>query len=141
MIAEINSLVESVQVTRASWRDNVQIYFVPESRFSWYESNYVPTNYGFFWTWWRDSGEIYRARLLISTDRITQTERSHLIREELTQALGLMNDSATHPESVFYQNWSSTNKYAPIDRALIKMLYRSEITSGMTGAQALDALR
>lgn len=43
VISEINSLVEGVQLKRASWNDNVKIYFVPESRFSWYESNYVPT--------------------------------------------------------------------------------------------------
>jgi hypothetical protein len=47
----------------------------------------------------------------------------HLLREELTQSLGLINDTYDYPESIFYQGWTETTEYAPIDRELIQMLY------------------
>ncbi len=45
------------------------------------------------------------------------------VRQEITQCLGLTNDSYTYPESVFYQGPNSSIEYAPIDRKLIDMLY------------------
>lgn len=120
---------------------NVEIYFVPESKFSQYEPNYQPINYGFFWGWWNDHHAIHRSKILISTDRITQQERSHLIREELTQSLGLMEDSDQYSDSIFYQGWTDTNQYAEIDKAVIEMLYRPEIHPGMTQAQVLEVFR
>lgn len=118
---------------------NVEIYFVPESDFSRYEPNYIPTNMGFFWTWW-DNWEIVRSRIMISTVNITQKERSHLIREEFTQSLGLMNDSYNYPESIFYQSWTNTTEYADIDKAIIKMLYQPEIRVGMTKKEVQNVL-
>ena len=49
----------------------------------------------------------------------------HLLREELTQSLGLFNDSWDYPESIFYQAWTTTTEYAPIDSELIDMLYNN----------------
>jgi hypothetical protein len=117
---------------------NVEIYFVPESKFSQYEPNYQPLNYGFFWGWWNDSHSLHRSKVLVSTDEVTQQERSHLIREELTQSLGLMEDSYQYSDSIFYQGWTDTNHYAEIDKAVIEMLYRPEIRSGMTKSQVLE---
>jgi len=87
---------------------------------------------GFFWAWWDDSGALYRARILIATDGITQEERSHLIREELTQSLGMMNDSYEYKDSIFYQEWTDTGSYTEIDRAVIRILYDPRIEPGMT---------
>lgn len=120
---------------------NIEIYFVPESKFSQYEPNYQPLNYGFFWGWWNDNHAIDRSRVLISTDGVTQQERSHLIREELTQSLGLMEDSYQYSDSIFYQGWTDTNHYAEIDKAVIEMLYRPEIHPGMTQSQVLKVFQ
>jgi hypothetical protein len=49
--------------------------------------------------------------------------QKHLLREELTQSLGLTNDAFDYRESIFYQKWTETTEYAPIDRKLIEMLY------------------
>lgn len=117
---------------------NVEIHFIPESKFAQHEPNYQPPNYGFFWGWWNDHHAIHRSRVLISTDGVTQQERSHLIREELTQSLGLMEDSDQYSDSIFYQGWTDTNHYAEIDKAVIEMLYRPEIHPGMTKSQVLE---
>ena len=54
-----------------------------------------------------------------------ETSHKHLLREELTQSLGLFNDSWEYPESIFYQGWTTTTEFAQIDRELIDMLYNN----------------
>ena len=119
---------------------NVEIHFAPEADFHTIDANYQPTNYGFFWVWWSRDHRLVRSRILISSTDISQSARSHLIREELTQSLGLMNDSWRYPESIYYQGWTRTTEYAPIDLVVIEMLYRDEIQPGMSGEQALAVL-
>ena len=119
---------------------NVEMIFAPEADFSRLEPNYQPTNYGFFWVNWDSDSEIYRARILISTDKVEQRERSHLIREELTQSLGLMRDSIKYPDSIFYANRSELSQFAAIDETLIKLLYSEAIVPGMTEAEVRAVL-
>jgi hypothetical protein len=141
VINEINSITDGVHLQLNSQNPNVTIYFVSESNFRKYEANYSPINLGFFWDLWKENNIIYNSKILISIDGVTQTERSHLIREELTQSLGLMKDSYRYKDSVFYQGWTSVTQYADIDKALIEMLYRPEIRPGMTKSQVLQVLR
>ena len=62
--------------------------------------------------------------MYVDTERSsTMSAKKHLLREELTQSLGLFNDTYDYPESIFYQEWTETNEYAPIDIELISMLY------------------
>ncbi|MBD1913717.1 DUF2927 domain-containing protein [Leptolyngbya sp. FACHB-16] len=140
VVSELNQLTNG-QVSLQFVQDNpnVQLYFVPQSEFSRYEPNYVPQNLGFFWSRWNDRG-IYNSRILISTTGVSQTERSHLIREELTQSMGLMRDSYRYDDSIFQQRWTQTTRYSDIDRAIIQLLYRPDIRPGMTRAQVLTQL-
>lgn len=137
---EINTLTGRVKLQIDAKNPNLELYFIPEPRFASYEPNYQPINYGFFWNSW-DKDIIYHSRIFITTVGVTQKERAHLIREELTQSLGLMKDSDKYPESIFYQDWTDTTTYAAIDKAVIEMLYRPEIRPGMTKAQILEVFR
>jgi hypothetical protein len=141
VINEINSLAKGVTLKIDNNNPHVKLYFVPESKFRQYEKNYSPTNLGFFWNYWNAKNIISSSNIMISTNQVTQTERSHLIREELTQSLGLMKDSYRYKDSIFYQGWTSTTKYAEIDKILIEILYRPEIRPGMTKTQVLQVLR
>ncbi|OLP16110.1 hypothetical protein BST81_23080 [Leptolyngbya sp. 'hensonii'] len=140
VITEINHLVPSLNLTRDAIVANLEIYFVPESQFIRYEPNYRPINYGFFWL--RSQQYILtQGKILISSEGMTQQERSHLIREELTQALGLMRDSYRYPKSIFYQPWTHTTRYTQLDEALIRLLYRPEIQPGMNRSDILRVLQ
>lgn len=140
VVRDLNSLVQGISLAIDSNNSNVEIVFAPESEFRRYEPNYQPTNMGFGWIWWNQN-TLNRARILISTTGVTQQERSHLIREELTQSLGLMQDSYRYSDSMFYQGWTDPTQFSAIDRAIISMLYRPEIRAGMTRSQVVQVLR
>lgn len=112
VISELHSLIRTIFFDRVSLSSNIDIYFTSVDKFASIEPDYVPGNMGFFWGWWDETGAIYKGKILIATDGINQQERSHLIREELTQSLGLMNDSCCHEDSIFYQDWTATTNYA-----------------------------
>jgi hypothetical protein len=75
-------------------------------------------NWGYFETTC-SSGKMY---VDLHRNKDEESHR-HLLREELTQSLGLMNDPWDYPESIFYQGWSTTTEFAPIDIYLIDLLY------------------
>ncbi len=141
VISELNELTNGgIHLQLVDRNPNITIHFSPESQFAQLEPNYQPGNYGYFWTRWDANNRIYNANVLITTTKVTQKERSHLIREELTQSLGLMQDSFKYAESVFYQPWTDVTQYSEIDRSLIRMLYDPKISSGMTQAQVMNVL-
>jgi len=143
VITELNDLV-SKSVTLSLIEDddnsNIEMYFAPESKFAAIYPDYVSGNSGYFTILGDGLGNIYNAEILIASEGITQQERSHLIREELTQALGIFKDAWLYPESIFYQGWTYTTEYAPIDRSVISLLYDSRLRSGMTKSQVRNVL-
>ena len=139
VLADLNALIGPIELAIVSSGANANIYFAPESEFTSIAQEYIPVNMGFFWTWWDGEGTITETRILVSTTDITQTERDHIIREELTQCLGLMNDSYAYEDSVFYQGWTSTMEYTSIDEDLVEMLYLPEVKPGM-GAESVMAI-
>ena len=119
---------------------NIEVYFVPKSEFSQIEKHYKPGNTGFFWSWWNPlTNKIYRARVLISTTGLSQQERDHLIREELTQSLGLMKDSDRYANSIFYRSWSRVTNFSEMDKAVIELLYHQAIQAGMNREKVIKA--
>jgi len=141
IVSNLNELIAGINIKLVDKNENLVIAFSPESEFSAIDPNYVPTNYGFFWALWHDDNYvIYNANILIASADITQRERSHLIREELTQSLGLMNDSNKYNDSIFFQQWTDVIEFSDLDRAVIKLLYLKKIKPGMSKEQVLKIL-
>jgi hypothetical protein len=59
---------------------------------------------------------------MIKTGNDTEAQRS-ILREEITQSLGLCNDSWKYKNSVFYQGWGTVTEYSDLDKEIIQMLY------------------
>ena len=137
---ELSVLLPETSLEIVNDAGNVDLYFLPESQFQAVEPRYIPLNLGFFRVWWDRNGVIYRGRILVASEGVTQAERRHLIREEVTQTLGLFRDSWRYPDSVFYQGWTTTAEYSPLDREVIKLHYSPEYSPGMTRTQVLGAL-
>ena len=141
IVSSLNELITEINIKLVDKNGNLTIAFSPDSEFSAINPNYAPANYGFFWALWHDDNfVIYDASILISSADITQQERSHLIREELTQCLGLMNDSNKYKDSIFYQDWTDVMDFSEIDRAVIKLLYLNKIKPGMSKEQVYKIL-
>ena len=131
VIVELNDLLTAISFEIVDSQENVEIFFIPISEFESIDPDYLPENWGQFQVW-ISNNVIWKARILIASIGLSQIERSHLIREELTQSLGLMIDSYSYPQSVFQQAWTETVQYAPIDKALIKLLYDPRLDAGMS---------
>ena len=78
-----------------------------------------------------DNFVIERVIVIINSDQ-PEERRRRVIVEEITQAMGLVNDSRWYPDSRFYQGGSARYGLADIDEALIRLLYDPRIESGMT---------
>lgn len=113
---------------------NINLYFVKAENFPIYDSNTRQGQVGFVWTWWNQD-QINQSRILVASNYLTKTERDHVIREEITQALGILKDSWNYPSSIFYQGWTAPTEYDPMDEAVIKMLYHPDIRPGMSAAE------
>jgi hypothetical protein len=61
-----------------------------------------------------------------------RTLLDHVIREEVTQAIGLLNDSPRYRGSIFQQDpYDRPTEYLEIDREIIRLLYDPNVKAGM----------
>lgn len=142
VMQDANRLMEGVKMVREDENPNVVMYFIPHKDFVKYTSKELAkANWGLVTFQDGSEGVIQSAQVLIATDKGTPASRAHLIREELTQGLGMAQDSWKYEDSVFYQGWTETMQYAPIDKKIISMLYRSDILPGMEKQQVLELLK
>jgi hypothetical protein len=141
VLSDLNSLMEEVQVELVDTDPTVEVHFAPVSQFPTILPSYVQGNLGYFSVWFGSDNKICRSVVLLASDAVGQLGRSHLVREEVTQMLGLAKDSRLYLNSIFQQAWTTTQAYAPIDEALIEMLYRPELLPGMGYRTAVDVLR
>ena len=88
---------------------------------------FIPGNAGLFWGWWDARGRLSRMVILIQ-DRWAADDpfMQHLLLEEMTQSLGLMNDSPRFPESVVYEtplSSGSATTLGELDMRTLTLLY------------------
>ena len=61
---------------------------------------------------------------MLDSGNNTIAQRS-ILREELTQSLGLLNDSDMYTNSVFYEYGNTVTEYSELDKEIIQMLYNN----------------
>jgi len=64
--------------------------------------------------------------VLIPTDRSEEKDIPHVIREEMTQALGLPGDNTVLPESITYSrgfDHGNSSTLSSADKAALRLLY------------------
>ncbi|MCB9081657.1 MAG: DUF2927 domain-containing protein [Lewinellaceae bacterium] len=147
VIGELNRFNKSFQIRRVNSPSeaNYTVYFGPGSTYAQqYEpsaSNAVANNWGLFWIYWNGQQEIFRGSMYVDVVRTQDPAcQRHLLREELTQSLGLMNDSSRYDESIFQQKWTCTTSYAPIDSTVLTWFLDPRISAGMTEQQVKDLI-
>ena len=93
--------------------------------------NYVENNWGLFNIYWSSDNVLNYGHMYVDIQRANAQEQMHLLREELTQSLGLGKDSEKYPNSIFQSSWTQTTEYLPIDREVIRLLYHPEMKIGL----------
>jgi hypothetical protein len=127
IVYELNMIINPININIVNSENdaNMIVFFGSEKEFNIIDPNskkYTKDNFGVFVYYGKT--HITRANIYVDIYRTeTINAQKHLLREELTQSLGLFNDTYDYPKSIFYQGWTETTKYAEIDIKLIKMLY------------------
>ena len=83
-------------------------------------------------------GVIHAAQVYISTD--SRSAALHCIAEEITQVLGLTNDTSLIRNSIF-NDTSKLNKLSLFDQILVAALYSERLRPNMTEEQAMPVVR
>jgi hypothetical protein len=87
---------------------------------------------------WETGHVIRRVQIYISP--YPDEVRRHCIAEELTQALGLADDSRIMRDSIFNDS-SARHRIAPWDALMVRILYDSRLRPGMHKTEAMPIVR
>lgn len=146
IITEINLLSTdgfAMEVVEDSTQANYYIYLGSGKKYAEiypYMSGYIESNWGLFNVAWQNETQLISGHMYVDIYKANQTAQRHLLREELTQSLGLAKDSYLYPESIFQSEWTTTTEYAKIDRDLIRLLYHPDMETGLNAVQVEDVL-
>jgi hypothetical protein len=128
IVKELNDLIIPINIQVVDNKDNANVLVLFGSKQDFINLDktiepYVKLNEGLFKIN-HEGKKITNGEMYVNTEgTLTEKEKKHLLREELTQLLGLCNDSYKYKNSIFYQGWTDTTEYAEIDKELIKLLY------------------
>lgn len=81
---------------------------------------------------------LYKTEIFIDIDESLEVQESAIL-EEISQSIGLPNDTKKHSNSVFYQNKSNDNTtvtdFSSLDKDVIQLLYHPKIKAGLDAKQ------
>lgn len=134
ILGEINDLSTTefmIELVSDTLQSNFYIYFGSGDSYASIfpaQSSLIAENYGLFYIGYNGSNEFYTGFMYVDIIRANHTLQRHLLREELTQSLGLAKDSPKYSQSIFQESGKTrTTEYAQIDRDLIRLLYHPEM--------------
>lgn len=134
VISELNDLIDSIEIKITNSESEANLiaffgWFLDYDKFEPNAERFTASNYGLACVYMGDSS-ILRGSFYVDIVRCnwfpseqSDSLKKHIVREELTQSLGLLNDSMKYTDSIFYQKWSLINEYSELDKKIIKMHY------------------
>lgn len=146
IINEINDLATDgfiITMVEDSLEMNYYIYLGPGSGYAEIypsQTSLIEDNWGLFSVVWDNAQNIFRGNMYVDLERANDEEEKHLLREELTQSLGLAKDSKRYEDSIFQEQWTTTTSYSAIDRDLIRLLYHPQMEAGLNPEAAEERL-
>lgn len=146
IIAEINGLATDgfdMSIVTDSLQSNFYIFLGTGDDYGEMypaEAYLVASNYGLFAVYYDASNHFYNGHMYVDIVRAELSAQKHLLREELTQSLGLAKDSPLYPKSIFQEAWTTTNTYEDIDKDLIRLLYHPQMQVGLNETQVEELL-
>tara|TARA_Y100000590_G_scaffold466438_1_gene641807 strand:- start:3725 stop:4423 length:699 start_codon:yes stop_codon:yes gene_type:complete len=137
IIGEIEDLSTddfSIEIVSDSAKSNYYLYFGKGEDYANLfpsQSSYVNSNWGLFSIWWNSVNCLNRGHMYVDIYRADDKGQKHLLREELTQSLGLAKDSNKYQNSIFQSSWTTTTSFSQIDKDVIRLLYHPEMQNGL----------
>lgn len=114
---------------------NIDIHFVHYNSFKKYIPEYTGTakQDGLFVSRNHPGSSVLYAATICIREDADELLRNHLLREELTQAMGLPDDSRAYKDSIFQKDpFYKPTEYSAMDKEVIKLLYDKKMRPGMT---------
>ncbi len=146
IIGEVNGLVsDGFRITVVSRNEDANLFLFFGSKSAYgelypKEAPLLKGSSGLCTISWNNRNQIIRGHIFIRNEGISLTEQRHVIREELTQALGFGKDSPRYMDSVFQSKYTTPTEYSPIDRQLISLLYNANMQAGLEAAETEQVL-
>ena len=121
VISELNTILPTIKIYLVDEQPNISMYFTNRKGFQKNAPKYAWNNSGYFSIRWTPKEKyVTRGKILIRSNQ-SQKRRNHTIKEEITQILGLMNDSERYPDSIFYEKYSTATSYSSIDKEVLQL--------------------
>lgn len=130
VVKELNDLIIpiSISFTSDSSKCNLFVYFGSHTTFNKLvpsSTKYTTDGVGLSLVI-PDNSIINHGYVYVDIYRVASiTFLNHLVREEITQSIGLLNDTWDYFDSIFYQGWTNFNEYSNLDKEIIKMHYNN----------------
>lgn len=137
IISELNSyFTDGFEMILVDTKDesNFEIFFGTAKSYADkhpFLTELIKANKGLFTFFYDEEFNIHKGHMYVDTERSLIDEQKHILREELTQALGLGNDIPYYPNSIFYKDESKIDTYSELDVYVIKLLYHPAIVAGL----------
>lgn len=150
ILNDLNQLFQqsnfSISTVSDSSSSNAYLFFGSHTEFAERvpaAENNVEQNYGLFYIWWNGNNELYRMATYVDMYRTeSETVRKHLLREELTQSLGLARDSDRFSDSIYNSSYDvKVTQYSKVDKQIIQLLYHPEIETGLNESEVDNKLK
>jgi len=137
LVLELNDLIENIEIKITDNESEANLiafmgWFIDYDNFEPKAKPYTANNYGLFCLHHGednncDYGSFYLDIVRCNWFPADQATifKKHLLREELTQSLGLINDSIRYSDSIFYQEWSLVTEFSELDKEIIRRHYRN----------------
>ncbi|GAA0891556.1 hypothetical protein GCM10009122_12350 [Fulvivirga kasyanovii] len=146
VVNELNEIIEPIKIYIVAKEQNfnTEIKFIHNGR----KSKVVDGDFEFEVTYYgsegksrTDLGRIKESEIIISDSKLSPDLRAHVIREEVTQSLGLFRDSDRYNNSIFNNTRNRTvTSYSEIDIKAIKILYNHQLPRYLKKSEFIKAI-
>jgi hypothetical protein len=133
IVNELNDIIKTINIEITTFENsNLKIHFVGYEEFDNYYKYASVGTHGFLLIRHNFVKEITNGFILINKS-LSGNDRKSTIRNEISNSLGLINDSYKYPTSAFQQFENNNITYNKMDKKVIGLLYNYGLPTGLNG--------
>lgn len=124
ILKDLNDLIDpiNIDIVKNKYEANVFLYL---GDYIDYKIKYDVKKDGSFLGYCstRGTNKVIITAYIFINKKLNGNQQKSVLREEITQSLGFLNDSWKYPESIFYQGSDSNIQFSEIDKKIIQLHY------------------